>query len=168
MVWPGSGAGGAKGISNLLQAVSIKENPSKLNDFGGILGNVDAVFIAGSRNMDHDVAVDVELRLLRRHDGDGSAGSSQQTYMQDAERRLSTVKRSPDHSQWVVERGDRSTETADGSLGPQPARIFHGRAKKRAMGEAVTRLQEALSEKHKKLPGKSEKLGWRPGEEKNR
>lgn len=88
MVWPGSGAGGGKGISNLLQTVSIKENPSKLNDFGGILGNVDTVFIAGSRNMDHDVAVDVELRLLRRHDGDGSAGSSQQTY---ARRRAATI-----------------------------------------------------------------------------
>jgi hypothetical protein len=34
------------------------------------------VFIAGGGNVDHDVAVDVELRhLLRSHDSNGSAGS---------------------------------------------------------------------------------------------
>lgn len=64
--------------SDLFESVGVKENPSELNDLGGVLGNVDTVFITGGRNVDHDVAVDVELgHLLRRHDGGGFAGSGQ-------------------------------------------------------------------------------------------
>ncbi|KAK1247827.1 hypothetical protein MKX07_000715 [Trichoderma sp. CBMAI-0711] len=69
--------------SNLFESVGVKENPSKLNDLGRVLGNVHTVLIAGGRNMDDDVAVDVELgHLLRRHDGGGFAGSGQ--YLRDA------------------------------------------------------------------------------------
>lgn len=71
-------AQGEKRISNLLKSAGINENPSKLNDLGGILCHIHTVFIAGGRNVDHDVAVDVELgHLLRSHDGNGSAGSRQ-------------------------------------------------------------------------------------------
>lgn len=69
-------AQGGQRISNLLKIVAINENPAKLNDLGGILGHIYTVFIAGGGNVDHDVAVDVELRhLLRSHDSNGSAGS---------------------------------------------------------------------------------------------
>lgn len=54
--------------THLLERVGVKENPSKLNDLSGILGYVDTVLVTRRGHMDHDVAVDVELRL-RRHDG---------------------------------------------------------------------------------------------------
>jgi hypothetical protein len=50
------------GTAYLLQVLSIKENPCQLNDFGGILGHVYAVFIASRRNVDNYITVDLERR----------------------------------------------------------------------------------------------------------
>lgn len=118
MLWPGSGAGGGgQRISNLFKRVGINENPAKLNDLGGILCHIYTVFIAGSRNVDHDVAVDVELRhLLRSHDSNGSPGSRQLACARCRQRR-STLKRSPGRLQWLVVR-DKSKKTRSESLGP--------------------------------------------------
>lgn len=129
-------AQGEKRISNLLKSAGINENPSKLNDLGRILGHIDTVFIASGRNVDHDVAVDVELgHLLRSHDGDGSAGSRQLAFA-GCRQRLSTLKRSPGRSQWLVVKVE-SMKTRSGSLRPQPARRVDGRREIRAM-EVVT------------------------------
>ena len=56
-------------VAYLLHGVSIEENPSQLDDLGGILGDIDAMLVTGGGNVDHDIAIDVELRLrLGGHD----------------------------------------------------------------------------------------------------
>lgn len=123
-------AQGEKRISNLFKSAGINENPSELNDLGGVLGHIYTVFIAGGRNVDHDVAVDVELgHLLRSHDGNGFAGSRQLACAR-CRQRLSTLKRSPGRSQWLIVRVE-SMKTRSGSLRPQPARRVDGQAGKK-------------------------------------
>lgn len=45
--------------SHLVAVLGVEQDPSKLDDLGRVLGNVDAVLVAGSCNMDDDVAVEV-------------------------------------------------------------------------------------------------------------
>lgn len=54
--------------THLLERVGIKQDPSKLNHLGRVLCHIDAVLVAGGRNVDDDVAIDVKLgQRLRRH-----------------------------------------------------------------------------------------------------
>lgn len=70
--------------THLLERICVEQNPSKLNNLGRVLGDVDAVLIARRGHMDHDIAVDVDLglrghdgrRRLRARDGRGRATSS--------------------------------------------------------------------------------------------
>lgn len=45
--------------THLLERVGIKQDPSKLNHLGRVLCHIDAVLVAGGRNVDDDVAIDV-------------------------------------------------------------------------------------------------------------
>lgn len=57
-------------VAHLVQTVGIEQDPTKLDEFCGILSHVDTVFIAGSRNMDDQVPVDLKrLGRLRSHGG---------------------------------------------------------------------------------------------------
>lgn len=54
----------------LLEVVGIQKDPTELNDLGGILGHINAVLVAGGRDVNDHVAVHLERRtLLGRHDG---------------------------------------------------------------------------------------------------
>lgn len=55
--------------SHLFKRRSIDENPAKLNDFGRVLGDVNAMFVASGRDVDDDITVGVESRMLRLLDG---------------------------------------------------------------------------------------------------
>lgn len=54
----------------LITILGIKQNPSQLNHLGRILGHVHSMFVAGSRNVYNDVAV--QLRDGGRNGGHGS------------------------------------------------------------------------------------------------
>lgn len=61
--------------AHLLQRIGIKKNPTEFNNLRGILSHVYAMFVAGGRNMDHDIAIDAERgHLLGGHVGGGSGG----------------------------------------------------------------------------------------------
>lgn len=135
--------------SDLFESVGVKENPSKLNDLGRVLGNVDTVFITGGRNMDHDVAVDVELgHLLRRHGGGGFAGSGQVDVC-EMRARASTLQRWLGSTAMdglvvavVVVREGRALREA--SLCP-PSRLIKCRRESGGLfWPSATRLQEAV------------------------
>ena len=51
--------------ADLFPGLGIKQDPADFDDLGGVLGDVDAMLVAGRRNMDDYVAVDVVL-LIRR------------------------------------------------------------------------------------------------------
>ena len=68
----GGTASGSRGMFSayLLEVVGIQQNPTELNNLGGILGHVNTVLVAGGRNVNDHVAVHLERRtLLSRHDG---------------------------------------------------------------------------------------------------
>jgi hypothetical protein len=50
---------------NLLASVCIEKNPTELDDFGGILCNVDAVLVTRGCNVDDHVAIEAIRRFLR-------------------------------------------------------------------------------------------------------
>ena len=53
-----------------LEVVGIQKDPTELNDLGRILGDINAVLVAGGCNVNDHVAVHLERRtLLGRHDG---------------------------------------------------------------------------------------------------
>jgi hypothetical protein len=41
----------------LLAGLGIQQDPAQFDDLGGILGDIDAMFVAGGRNVDNDVAI---------------------------------------------------------------------------------------------------------------
>lgn len=47
--------------AHLFERLCVKQDPSKLNNLGRVLGDVHAVLIASGCDVDHDIAVDVEL-----------------------------------------------------------------------------------------------------------
>lgn len=52
----------------LVERLGIEQDPAKLDDLGRVLGHVDAMLVARSRNMDNDVSIDMGWwRLLIRH-----------------------------------------------------------------------------------------------------
>ena len=51
--------------------MGVEEDPTKLNQLGRVLCNVDSMLVAGGRNVDDDVAVDLERRGLGGSHGDG-------------------------------------------------------------------------------------------------
>lgn len=57
---------GLPGVENphLLKRVGVEQNPAKLDDLGRILRDVDTVLITGRCNVHHDIAINVERRLL--------------------------------------------------------------------------------------------------------
>lgn len=57
----------------LITALCIKQDPSKLDNLGRILGHVDAVLITGGGDVDNDIAVEIPLLAGagRRHQTDG-------------------------------------------------------------------------------------------------
>ncbi len=57
--------------AHLFQVVGVEKNPTKLDELGRVLRNVDTVFIASSRNMDDDVSVDFQRGNLGGSHGDG-------------------------------------------------------------------------------------------------
>ncbi len=54
----------------LFARLGIKENPTKLNDLGGVLGNIDAVLITRCGYVYHHITF--EVRRLGRGGGLGS------------------------------------------------------------------------------------------------
>lgn len=46
--------------THLLERVGINQNPPELNDLRRVLGHIYAMFVAGGRDVNDDVAVDVE------------------------------------------------------------------------------------------------------------
>jgi hypothetical protein len=46
-------------VGNLLKCGCVNQDPTKLNNLGRVLRYINAVLIAGSRNMNHDIAIDV-------------------------------------------------------------------------------------------------------------
>lgn len=74
--------------TNLLECVGIEQNPAKLNDLGRVLGDVDAVLIAGGSDVNDNVAVDAELgALLGRHSGGCLSGGASELLSKKAEMR---------------------------------------------------------------------------------
>jgi hypothetical protein len=54
--------------THLIETVSVEENPTKLDNLGRVLGHINAVLVAGCRDMDNHVTVDLERgRLLGSH-----------------------------------------------------------------------------------------------------
>lgn len=41
----------------LLAGLGIQQDPAQFDDLGGILGDIDAMLVAGGRNVDDDVAI---------------------------------------------------------------------------------------------------------------
>lgn len=57
-------------MAHLIQCVGVQQDPAKLNDLGRVLGHIDTMLVAGGGDVDDDVAVDLEGRvLLSSHDG---------------------------------------------------------------------------------------------------
>lgn len=58
-------------VAHLFERIRIEQNPTEFDDLGRVLGNIHPMLITGSRDVDHDVAVDGEggSWLLRRHAG---------------------------------------------------------------------------------------------------
>lgn len=58
----------AGGAAYLVERLGIEQDPAKLDDLGRVLGHVDTMLVARSRNMDNDVSIDMGWRrLLIRH-----------------------------------------------------------------------------------------------------
>lgn len=57
--------------THLLQRLGVEKNPAELNNLGRVLCDVDSMLIAGGCDVDHDIAIDVELvtSLGTRHFG---------------------------------------------------------------------------------------------------
>lgn len=53
----------------LFARLCVQQDPAKLNDLGGVLGNIYAVLITRRSNVYYDIAV--EVRCLRRGGGLG-------------------------------------------------------------------------------------------------
>lgn len=51
--------------------MGVEKNPAKLDQLGRVLGDVDAMLIAGGRNVDHDVSVQLERGALGGSHSDG-------------------------------------------------------------------------------------------------
>lgn len=52
-----------------VERLGVQENPPELDDLGGVLSHIDAVLIAGGRNVDDHVPICVRLCRRRvRHD----------------------------------------------------------------------------------------------------
>lgn len=51
--------------SHLVAVLGVEQNPPELDNLGRVLGHVDAVLVAGSCNMDDDVAVEIAALGLR-------------------------------------------------------------------------------------------------------
>lgn len=86
----GDTASASKGmfLAYLLEVVGIQEDPTELNNLGGILGHVNTVLVAGGRNVNDHVAVHLERRtLLGRHDGRGGTRGPGEWTGRRAERR---------------------------------------------------------------------------------
>lgn len=62
--------------AHLIHGVGVEKNPTKLDELGRVLCNVDTMFVTGSGNVDHDVSVDFERGSLggSHDDGHGSVG----------------------------------------------------------------------------------------------
>ncbi len=58
-------------MAHLVESVRIQQDPAKLNNLGGVLGHIDAVFIASGGDVDDDVAVDLEGGALLSSHGCG-------------------------------------------------------------------------------------------------
>lgn len=75
--------------THLLERVCVEQDPTKLNHLGRVLCHINAVLVTGGRNMDHDIAIDVELgQLLRRH---GCGGIGRTRTDDDAEKEEKSV-----------------------------------------------------------------------------
>ena len=73
----GCACGEEGGNSHLLKRIGVEKNPSEFNDFSRVLGDIDTVLIARRSNMDHNIAINVELRrLLGRHWFNDEPGST--------------------------------------------------------------------------------------------
>jgi len=66
--WRGTRGGG---LSYLVKRLCIEQDPADLNHLGRVLGDVHTMLVAGGRNVDDDVAVDLERRGLGGSHGDG-------------------------------------------------------------------------------------------------
>ena len=53
-----------RGEAHLLKGVCVHQDPAKLNNLRRVLCHINAVLIAGGRNMNHNIAIDVKLRQL--------------------------------------------------------------------------------------------------------
>lgn len=61
-------------LSYLLAGLCVEQNPTQLNDLGRVLGHVHAVLVAGGRDVDDDVAVELGGGSLNgRHGEDPKA-----------------------------------------------------------------------------------------------
>ena len=58
-------------LAYLFEVVGVEKDPAKLDELGRVLGNVDAMLIAGSCDVDDHVPVDLERGSLLGGHGEG-------------------------------------------------------------------------------------------------
>lgn len=63
-----------RAVSHFFAVLRVEQDPTKLNDFGRVLGHVDTMLITGGGYMDNYVAVDVATLGLRGRHIDGRRG----------------------------------------------------------------------------------------------
>ncbi len=73
-------------MAYLVQRVCVQQDPTKLNNLGGVLGHVHAVLVAGSGDVDDDIAVDLEGGVLLGSHSCGRKGGRREGEREEEER----------------------------------------------------------------------------------